>query len=175
MPHKKKACLLKHMRIPALDRSLRLPLALAAVLALGALADRLYLNRDTGFRLYSKECSICHHGGNGQAAETPPIFGRVNSIARTLEGKRYIVNVLLNGLNGPIKADGKPFDWSMPSFRRLNDDDIAAILTWVTHQRHTGPAVVFTAADIAAQREHPLSSEEVHTAREELGKSQPLP
>ncbi|GAJ28883.1 c-type cytochrome [Acidomonas methanolica] len=163
------------MRLPSLDRSLRLPLLLALIMVGGVLTWRLEKNRDVGLRLYEEECSICHHGGSGQAAETPPIFDRLNVIAATPEGRIYLTDVLLNGLSGKIMAAGKPFDWSMPNFRRLSDAELAAILNWVAAQTSSEPQPHFTAQDFAARRTPVRSSELVHAERATLDTAHPLP
>ncbi|GBR40964.1 cytochrome c class I [Neoasaia chiangmaiensis NBRC 101099] len=163
------------MRFPLVDRSLRLPLILALAMVGVFIINRNHANRDLGFRDYGEQCGICHHGGRGQAAETPPLFGRIDQIADSPEGKHYIIDVLLNGLSGPITATGQTFSWSMPAFNRRSDEEIARILTWVARQGHMSDPPVFTAADIAAQRRHPRSSEEVHDEREHLDATHPLP
>lgn len=164
------------MPLPMLDRSLRLPLALALLMVGGFVLNRWHANRtDLGWRDYNDECGICHHGGRGQANETPPLFGRIDQIAQTPEGKRYVMHVLLNGLSGPINVHDQEFSWSMPNFRNLSDKKIARILTWVAQQGQTASPPHFTAEDIAAERNHHLSSEAVREERERLDRRQPLP
>ncbi|EHH67631.1 putative cytochrome c-552 [Gluconobacter morbifer G707] len=125
-------------------------------------------NRERAAREYSNECSICHHGGHGQVSEVAPIFGRVGPIALTPEGHHYIIDVLLNGLDGPITANGARYDSSMPSFHRLPNDEIARILTFVARQEMTAGGPVFTASEIAQARKHPLSPHEVLQERQRL-------
>lgn len=138
--------------------------------------NRWHANRaDPGWRDYNDHCGICHHGGQGQSNETPPLFGRLGVISTTPEGKRYIIHVLLNGMSGPIVADGRPFSWSMPAFSGLGDAKIARILTWVARQQQGAPGVFFTAKDIAMERQHTMSSASVREERDRLRARQPLP
>jgi len=132
-------------------------------------------NRDLGKRNYGDNCGICHHGGQGQAGETPALFGRVDQIAQTPEGHRYLINVLLNGINGPITANGQHFDFSMPAFRHLSDADIAHILNYITSKNSPHPAPRFTPQDIAAQRTPIRASSDVHDLRDKLNQTQPIP
>ncbi|GLQ63538.1 hypothetical protein GCM10007867_23830 [Gluconobacter cerinus] len=104
-----------------------------------------------------------------------PIFGRVGHIALTPEGHRYIIHVLLNGLDGPITAGGAPYNSSMPSFHRLSDDEIARILTFVGGKEMAAGGPTFTAAEIAEERKHPLSPQEVLLERQKLEQQSPLP
>jgi len=158
-----------------LDPAIRLPLFIAIFLAIVFVVGHAWENREQAPREYSNECSICHHGGHGQVRAVAPIFGRVGHIALTPEGHRYIIHVLLNGLDGPITAGGAAYNSSMPSFHRLPDDEIARILTFVASQEMPSGGPTFTAADIAEERKHPLSPEEVLLERQKLEQQTPLP
>lgn len=178
LPHPCSPCSLETMKIPSLDRHLRLPLVLALIMVGVFVINRIAVNRDHGFRDYGEQCGICHHGGRGQVSETPPLFGRIDQIASTPEGKHYIIDVLLNGVSGPITANGEHFDWAMPSFRRLSDEQIAGILTWVAAQggrNATRNTPVFEAQDIARQRLPMHSAVQVRAEREALDQKYALP
>jgi nitrite reductase (NO-forming) len=43
------------------------------------------------------------------------------------------VKIVLNGLTGPVTVNGKIFNSVMPPMSQLNDDELANILTYVTH------------------------------------------
>ncbi|GBD56894.1 anaerobically induced outer membrane protein [Gluconobacter wancherniae NBRC 103581] len=161
--------------VPRIDPAIRLPLLLAILMVIGFVVAHAWENRAQAPREYSNECSICHHGGHGQASEIAPIFGRVGRIAMTPEGHRYITHVLLYGLNGPILANGEPYNNSMPSFGRLPDSEIARILTFVAAQEMPTGAPAFKAADIAEARAHPLSPHDVLLERQQLDQQSPLP
>ncbi|MBB2190748.1 cytochrome c [Gluconacetobacter azotocaptans] len=128
-----------------------------------------------GLARYRPNCGICHHGGEGMKGEIPPLIGRIDQIARTPEGRHYLADVLLNGLNGPLMANGDRYNFSMPSFRRLSDGDIAAILTYLSAAGDRSDPPVFRAADIAAQRAPALSPSAVADERRALDARHPLP
>ncbi|GAN53303.1 cytochrome c-552 [Tanticharoenia sakaeratensis NBRC 103193] len=161
--------------VPFIDRSLRLPLLLALLMVVAFVISRCVADRDLGYRNFGDNCGICHHGGTGQAGETPQLFGRVDLIAKTPEGKRYLIDVLLNGLNGPITASGQSYNYSMPSFRRLDDATIAQILSYASAHGQTHPAPVFTAAEVANARHESMPSWKVHDLRDKLAATTPLP
>lgn len=109
------------------------------------------------------------------AGSVPPLTGRIGSIAATAEGREYLAVVLLNGLGGPIVANGQRYSAGMPPFRYLKDAEIAAILTWLAAQNTPAPSPVITEQEIATARAHRISSGKVAEMREQLDKIHPLP
>lgn len=157
------------------DPTIRLPLFTAIGLVALFVVFHAWNIREQAPREYSNECSICHHGGHGQVHEFAPIFGRVGRIAQTPAGRRYIIDVLLNGLDGPITAGGAPYDGAMPSFQRLSDEELARILTFVAAQEMPSGPPGFTAGEIAQARLRKLSPHEVLLERQALDREEPLP
>jgi len=148
--------------------------ALAAVLLMaGALGG--CGRKSGGHMAYATNCGICHHGGGGMVGETPALTGRLDIIAKTPAGRHYLASVLLNGLGGPITAGGDHFNGMMPSFRRLDDAQIAAILTFLSSRGETRPAPVFDAREIAALRLPERSPGDVAEERARLDSRTPLP
>ncbi|MCP9320932.1 cytochrome c [Acetobacter persici] len=129
----------------------------------------------SGAGLYGTNCGICHHGGDGMPGAVPPLVGRVDRIASTPEGRKYLADVLMNGVSGPIKANGQPYEAEMPPFRYLKDEQVAQILTWLSSRGQTSPAPQITAADVAAARTTRKSAGMVAQEREELDRKAPLP
>ncbi|WP_323991016.1 cytochrome c [Nguyenibacter sp. L1] len=129
-----------------------------------------------GQALYGANCGICHQGGGvGAPGQFPPLANRIDKIASTPDGKKYLTQVLMNGLSGMIEAGGATYVGFMPSFKSLPDDQVAAILTYLSGLGATKPAPVFTAADLAAARAAPMSSSAVAAARKTLNAAYPLP
>ncbi|MBB2202508.1 cytochrome c [Gluconacetobacter tumulisoli] len=157
-----------------MQRRPRTAVSCLAILLLLPLAD-CSRHGGPGLSRYRPNCGICHHGGEGMKGEIPPLIGRIDQIARTPEGRHYLADVLLNGLNGPLIANGDRYNFSMPSFRRLPDQDIAAILTYLSAAGDRPDPPVFHAADIAAQRTPVLSPSAVADERRALDKIHPLP
>ncbi|OUJ04417.1 cytochrome c [Acetobacter malorum] len=129
----------------------------------------------SGAGLYGTNCGICHHGGDGMPGAVPPLVGRIDRIASTPEGRKYLADVLMNGVSGPIKANGQPYEAEMPPFRYLQDEQVAQILTWLSSRGQTSPAPQITTADIAAARATRKSAGMVALEREELDHKAPLP
>ncbi|MFT9458186.1 MAG: cytochrome c [Acetobacter orientalis] len=125
--------------------------------------------------LYGSNCGICHHSGDGMPGSVPPLVGRIDKIAATPEGRHYLANVLMNGVSGPIMANGEPYNAEMPPFRYLKDEEVAKILTWLSARGTVKPAPEITAQDIAAARSNRTSSGKVADEREALNKTAPIP
>lgn len=132
-------------------------------------------HHNLGQARYRTNCGICHHGGEGMLGEIPPLTGRIDQIARTPAGRHYLVDVLLNGLNGPLVANGSRYNFSMPSFRRLSDTEIAAILTYLSASGGRADPPSFAAGDVAAQRAASLGPSRVADERQALDHIYPLP
>ncbi len=79
--------------------------------------------------LYVRHCAGCH-GEDGQG-----IQARYPSLVDThwvLEDEQRLILLTLHGLRGPIEVHGRTYDDFMPGFgRRLSNDEIAAILTYI--------------------------------------------
>jgi len=81
-----------------------------------------------GEKIYATYCLACHQGnGKGSPPRFPPLEG-----ADWVNGdKQKLIGVILNGLNGPIKVNGKPYDGAMGAHGFLKDDEIAAVATYI--------------------------------------------
>jgi mono/diheme cytochrome c family protein len=104
-----------------------------------------------GAAVFDTGCAFCHQaGGVGVPGQFPRLAGRAGAIAATSEGRKFLPGVLLNGMSGRITVDDEPILGIMPGFDMLSDDDIAAVLTYITGLDHA--PVTYTAAEIAAAR-----------------------
>ena len=82
----------------------------------------------SGGILYRTYCATCHQrNGKGDNNRFPPL---VNSEWVTGDENR-LIDVVLNGLEGEIKVDGRVYNNLMPQNRHLEDLAIASILTYV--------------------------------------------
>jgi nitrite reductase (NO-forming) len=82
---------------------------------------------DAGRVLYNGTCSVCHQqDGEGLAGVFPPLANSDYLMADT----RRAMEIVLNGLVGPVTVNGSPFNSVMPPMSQLNDDEIANILTF---------------------------------------------
>jgi mono/diheme cytochrome c family protein len=81
-----------------------------------------------GSQVYIKYCVSCHQrNGEGDGVRFPPVK---NSDWVTGDQTK-LVNVVLNGLNEPVKVNGKDFNSIMPAHNFLRDDEIAQVLTYL--------------------------------------------
>ena len=79
---------------------------------------------------FNGTCSVCHQA-NGQGLEGvfPPLAGS-DLLADT---PKRAISIVLNGLSGEVTVNGKTYNSVMPPMSQLNDDELANILTYVTH------------------------------------------
>ncbi len=128
---------------------MRVTLAAALLAATPALAD--------GAAVFDANCAFCHQaGGVGVPGQFPRLAGRAGAIAAKSAGKAFLPKVVLNGISGRIMVDGEQILGIMPALDTLSDDDIAAVLTYVTGLDHK--QVAYTAAEIKAARAQPKVS-----------------
>lgn len=82
----------------------------------------------SGRVLYNTYCTACHQGdGKGDNNRFPPL---VDSEWVTGDEDR-LIDVVLNGMQGDIEVNGKPYNGFMPGHGHLDDHSIASILTYV--------------------------------------------
>jgi mono/diheme cytochrome c family protein len=124
--------------------------------------------------VYDKNCALCHQkGGAGLSGQVPRLAGRVGKIAATDAGRRYLINVVLFGMAGKVDVDSAAIVGVMPSFASLSDDDLAAVLNYVTHleggQMSSAKSGIVNAADVTGVRvTQKLTPTQVHTLRESV-------
>lgn len=96
-----------------------------------------------GHILYMSYCVGCHQpNGKGDNSRYPPLAG-----SEWLSGDRdRLIGVLLHGLQGEIKVNGKTFNGIMPAHGAFLDDHaIASILTYVEQRFNKVTCTVVTA------------------------------
>ena len=107
--------------------------------------------RADGVQLFDSSCAFCHQsGGVGVPGQFPRLAGRMGEIASKPEGKKFLPQVLINGMSGRVSVDGEQILGIMPGFESMSDDDMAAVLTYLTGLDHA--PVAYSADDIKAAR-----------------------
>lgn len=103
---------------------------------------------DAGRVLYNGMCSVCHQqNGEGLAGVFPPLANSDYLMADT--GRA--IEIVLNGMTGPVTVNGNPFNSVMPPMSQLNDDEIANILTFTLNSwGNEGDAI--SSAEVAETR-----------------------
>jgi mono/diheme cytochrome c family protein/glucose/arabinose dehydrogenase len=84
-----------------------------------------------GAVIYKNICSACHApNGAGAPGLAPPLADSdwLNKPATEL------IDIVLRGLDGPIRVSGEDFDLSMPPLASLSDHQVADALNWVRWQ-----------------------------------------
>jgi nitrite reductase (NO-forming) len=98
--------------------------------------------------LFKGTCSTCHQeNGEGLPNVFPPL-ARSDLLAKT---PQRAVEIVLNGLTGPVTVNGSNYNSVMPPMSQLNDDEVANILTYVfSSWGNSGPRI--TADEVAKVR-----------------------
>lgn len=81
-----------------------------------------------GAKLYNTYCATCHQtNGKGDGTRFPPLEN-----SEYVKGDKFrLINIVLNGLSGPITVNGVGYNEVMPPNSYLDDNQIALILTYV--------------------------------------------
>jgi mono/diheme cytochrome c family protein len=85
-----------------------------------------------GSAIFQAKCVACHQAtGQGVPSVFPPLAS-----SEWVKGKpEVLVNILLHGINGKIHVKNNEYNGQMPQFKGiLNDDEIAAVLTYIRSQ-----------------------------------------
>ena len=112
---------------------------------------------EQGLAVYQSRCLPCHQaGGVGAPGLAPPLAGTVGAYLGREGGRAYLAQVVVFGLNGPIRVQGQPFNGVMPPLAVLPDDEIAAVLNFVLADFNRGLLRAdhrpLTAAEVASIR-----------------------
>ena len=143
---------------------------LAVVLALGAVGLAA-----SGEQVYA-QCAGCHQAsGQGVPGAFPPLAKELPLIAAKGDaGRRYLIQVVLFGLQGPIVAQGKTYDSAMPPYGHLSDADVAAALNhaltaWGNDKLLPKGFKPLTAEEVKALRSSKLTPQQVFENWKKLG------
>jgi glucose/arabinose dehydrogenase len=101
-----------------------------------------------GAKLYSTYCASCHqNNGKGDGTRFPPLEN-----SEWVKGdKRRLINILLNGLSGPITVNGTGFNEAMPANSFLKDEEAALILTYIRQNFKNNSSAILP-AEVARAR-----------------------
>jgi nitrite reductase (NO-forming) len=118
----------------------------APVAATGQAAD--------GKAIFEKNCSMCHQAaGQGLEGVFPPLAKSDFLMARANAADRSeLVAFILNGKTGTLTVNGKEYNGVMTPVAGLSDEDIAAVLTFVTTNWGNAGAKPFTVDEVKKAR-----------------------
>jgi len=125
-------------------------LAIAAEVAAASASGEVTVAQQVaaGGALFAGTCSVCHQAdGSGLATVFPPLAGADFFLADSPRA----IDIVLNGLVGPLTVNGERYDSVMPPMSQLNDDEIANILTYTLNSWGNDGGRV-TREEVAARR-----------------------
>ncbi len=94
---------------------------------------------ETGKVLFEASCAQCHQPhGLGQEGLSPPL---VDS-EWVLGSDQRLARIVMHGVRGPINVKGRVYELDMPALGIFDDDQIAAILTYLRRAWDHGAAPV---------------------------------
>ena len=149
----------------------------AALALLGLTAGRAHAEDaaapayPAGFASFQANCAVCHGpAGAGVPSLAPPLLAYPARYAASAEGRRQLALTVLYGMIGDITVEEKHYNFQMPEFTRLDDAALAATLNFVVFDLdHAAPGVKpLEAAELSAERAHPLDGTAVHEHRKSV-------
>ena len=128
-----------------------------------------------GAATFDMSCAFCHQaGGVGVPGQFPRLAGRVGAIAAKPDGKKFLPQVLLSGMSGRVTVDDEQILGIMPGFDAMSDEDMAALLSYLTGLDHA--PVAYSSDEIRSARALPrLSPGEVAALRADLAAKKIVP
>jgi len=123
-----------------------------------------------GVRVFDDTCIACHEAdGKGKPGKFPPLAGNRDLFL----ARDFPAIVALNGIEGAIEVDGQRFANVMPPFDFLSDEEIAAVVkyvrsNWGNDAIRPADFTDVTAAEVAALRAKPMTTDDVHAYRQSL-------
>jgi cytochrome c551/c552 len=101
-------------------------------MALAAIALAAVAAQAGALPSYANRCALCHQpDGRGIPDVYPPLAGTAGAYAGVNGGRRYLLQVVINGLAGTIRdIHGRTYSGLMPAERDLSDGELAAALNF---------------------------------------------
>lgn len=100
-------------------------------------------------RVYTVYCAPCHQrDGKGDGNRFPPVAG-----SEWVNGdKNKLIQIILNGLQGPLQVEGQSYNEVMPAHASfLKDDEVAQVVTYIKSNFGNVPGTA-SPAEVAAVR-----------------------
>lgn len=140
----------------------------ALIPGLALIAATTVCAQERGAALYQAHCAVCHEQrGEGIPGFAPRLAGNLVERARGEAGRRYLAQLVVSGMMGPIVSGGEKFNDAMPPFAALSDEEIVAVVGHVLTRFNGLPdAAVITPQDVAEARKRALAPNEVRRLRE---------
>ena len=101
-----------------------------------------------GKQVYNAHCATCHQP-TGQGL--PGAFPTLHKTEWVTGDKGRLIRLTLNGVSGPMEVNGDIYNSVMTAHSFLNDDQLAAVLTYV-RSNFGNDASAVTVEEVAAVR-----------------------
>lgn len=124
--------------------------------------------QERGVMVFDQNCAVCHQPkGEGAPGFAPKLAGTLGERAKTETGRRYLAQLVVSGMMGPITSGGEKFNDAMPGFAALADEDIVAVLGYVLGELNGASAELLVKPDdVLAARRQSMSPAAVRRLRE---------
>lgn len=99
-----------------------------------------------GAALYAAKCAVCH-GAQGQGT-TSAVYSApalAHSADVTAANPKKMISIIVNGMSGPVVANGQKYDGVMPPWKgQLSSADVALVTTYIRSSwgNHAPPVTV---------------------------------
>jgi mono/diheme cytochrome c family protein len=151
-------------------------IAAAAIAVAARAADAGPLAYPAGAATYQASCAVCHGpAGAGLPSLAPPLLSYPARYAAGAEGRRQLAMTVLYGMYGDITVEGRHYAFRMPDFGQLDDASLATVLNFVLFDlgHASSDLKPLAAAEIAAERAHPLDGAAVREHRKSVAPAEP--
>jgi len=148
------------------------------VLILGLAIGALALAAADGEKVYQTYCMSCHQAnGKGVTGAFPPLVEVVPEYLEKGElGRKFLIHVVLFGLQGEITAGGGTYKSMMPPYgNQLSDEQVAAVLDYIAKAWGNDKLLPkdykpFTPEEVKAERAKKLTPMQVYEEWKKLVK-----
>jgi len=124
---------------------------------------------DTGEQSFTERCAPCHQpDGAGAAGLAPPLKDVLKPHLTSPAGKQYLSQILVSGMSGKIDTQDGPFIGLMPSFKQLDDVEIAATIDYVLTRFNGATGEPVQPDDVAKARAAAPNATDTRHLRETL-------
>jgi mono/diheme cytochrome c family protein len=121
-----------------------------------------------GAATFQANCAVCHRtSGAGNAGLAPPVIADAPGFVSSAEGRRQLAMTVLYGMYGEITVAERRYNFKMPEFSRFDDAQLTEVLNYVVFDLGHADAGLapLSAADLAAERAHPVDGAAVRAHR----------
>jgi len=122
---------------------------------------------------YATFCASCHGAkGQGTPGVFPPLTNWVGNFLKKDDGRAVLTHIIVFGMQGEIKVQGKTYNSFMPPIANLSNEQVAAILNFVLTEwnKELLPKDFkpLTAEEVAEYRKKALTPADVYKERQDL-------